>query len=55
LPILDHSEILDDFPRVSFENCEVSGRRIESIQTVVGGDPERSTMVDKKACYDVVA
>ena len=28
---------------------------VETIETIVGGGPERSVMIDKKTCHDVVA
>jgi hypothetical protein len=56
LPVLDQVKIGHDSSlRVGLINCETSGRGIETIQTVAGGDPERSVAFDEKACHDVVA
>ncbi len=56
LPVLDQFKIGPASPlRVELINCEASGRRIETIQTIVGGDPERFVGIDEKTCHDVVA
>src|ERR1700733_686420 len=56
LLVLDQFKIVDDAVRRDrLVNYETSGRRIETIETIVGGDPERSIVIDKKTGHDVVA
>src|ERR1700733_14984923 len=54
--VLGQFLIGDDFAlRIGLINCEASGCRMETIETIAGGDPKRSIVIDQKTAHDVVA
>src|SRR5437868_1418359 len=56
LAVLDQFQVIKGFGfGIRFIRCEALSRRIETIQTIPGGRPERTIMVNEQTRDNVVA